>query len=128
MPQLENNKKTLLFSYTLHSGNWHNSFIFLDSLVYWATAFNNVESLGLDVQWSPWKGQKPSKSNIEGKGIRVQPLFNGRFIWISAVSPAAPLSWNWALSNIPIWINNNDYYLSPDDEPAEMLFPPDSIL
>ena len=47
MPQLENNKKTLLFSYTLHSGNWHNSFIFLDSLVYWATAFNNVESIGI---------------------------------------------------------------------------------
>ena len=84
--------------------------------------------LGLDAQWSPWKGQNPAKSNIDGNGITVQSLFNGPFIWISAVSLAAPLSWIWALSNIPIWINTNDHYLGPDDEPAEMLFPPDSIL
>lgn len=29
--------------------------------------------------------------------------------------------------SIPMWVNNNGDYLGPDDEPTEVLFPPDSI-
>ena len=93
MPQLENNKKTILFSYTLHSGNWHNSFIFLNSLVYLSTAFNNVDSFGIPVEPSGLLGKDKILLKATLMGITVQSLFNGPFIWISAVSLAAPLSW-----------------------------------